>query len=238
MKTVCIDPGHGGVDPGAIGFVTEKTVVLEIARAAERRLLSYQGVAVRMTRTTDIRLGPTTTEDLAARARFANQAKADVFLSIHCNSNEGPPGTGFETFRHPNKPEAAALQAAIHKRIPALNVRDRGAKTGNLQVLRQTIMSAVLVECLFVNHPLDAELLKDSRFRRLMGEALADGVADYLEVKLVDKEQDYKANEAFRAAVELARAKGLSAPGPGHDYTQPLTEERFWTFMSRLLRWQ
>lgn len=230
MPIVCIDPGHGGADPGAVGYVTEKHVVLEIARAAERRLLSCPGVDVVLTRTDDRYL------DLSTRAGIANHIGADVLVSIHANAGGG---TGFESFRQPGTgANAQRLQQCIHAHIPGLNVKDRGAKEMNLQVLREARMPAVLCECLFVDHPTDAELLKDSRFLRLMGTALADGVADYLGVRMLDKEQDYKANEAFRATVELARAKGLSAPGPGHDYTKPLSEERFWAIIARLLRWQ
>lgn len=47
----------------------------------------------------------------------------------------------------------------------------------------------------------------------------------------------YKVSPHFAEAVELARSKGLSTPPDGWDYTQPLTEERFWTFMQRILRW-
>lgn len=234
MKKIVLDPGHGGSDPGAVGYVVEKDIALDVAMAVKERLLQYRGVAVRMTRTTDIRLGPTTTEDLAARARIANRAGADVFLSIHCNA-ASPPGTGFESFRYPGSAAGEKLQAAIHRRIPGLGIRDRGAKAGNLQVLRQTNMPAVLAECLFVNRVEDARLLKDSGFLKRMGTALADGVADYLGVEPMGR--NYKAGKDFVTVVEKARAKGLSTPGPGHDYTAPLTEERFWALVARILRW-
>ena len=98
-------------------------------------------------------------------------------------------------------------------------------------------MPGVLLECLFVDHPEDARLLKDPEFLKKMGAAIADGVAAYLEVMPVAEDKGYKVTPDFAKAVEQAREKGLSNPGKDHDYTQPLSEERFWALMARMWRW-
>ena len=92
-KTIVIDPGHGGKDPGAPGTATlhEKGIVLSIS-AKLREVLTAKGYTVLMTRETD-RFIP-----LKKRTEFATQHKADLFLSIHANGSESPSANGIETY--------------------------------------------------------------------------------------------------------------------------------------------
>lgn len=92
-KTIVIDPGHGGKDPGALGRGTlkEKYVVLSISEKL-REILTRKGYTVLMTRDTN-RFIP-----LKERTAFAIQRKADLFLSIHANGSESPKATGIETY--------------------------------------------------------------------------------------------------------------------------------------------
>ena len=94
LKTVCIDPGHGGKDPGCIsrdGKTTEKSIVLSIAKSLEAKIKSaYPGVKVVMTRSDD-RFIP-----LSERAEIAGRNHADLFISIHVNAVEkGTSASGF-----------------------------------------------------------------------------------------------------------------------------------------------
>lgn len=81
-KTIVIDPGHGGRDPGAIGAggLQEKDVTLQIALLLRERLKKYPGYRILMTRDKDVRIST------RERVDFANAKKADLFISIHCNS--------------------------------------------------------------------------------------------------------------------------------------------------------
>ena len=92
-KTIVIDPGHGGKDPGALGRGTlqEKTVVLSISEKL-RNILTQRGYTVLMTRDTN-RYIP-----LKQRTAFATQHKADLFLSIHANASENRKANGIETY--------------------------------------------------------------------------------------------------------------------------------------------
>ena len=92
-KTIVIDPGHGGKDPGALGTSTrrEKGIVLSISEKL-RELLTAKGYTVLMTRETD-RFIP-----LKQRTEFAIQHKADLFLSIHANGSEISRANGIETY--------------------------------------------------------------------------------------------------------------------------------------------
>ena len=92
-KTIVIDPGHGGKDPGALGRGTlqEKAIVLGISKKL-REVLTRRGYTVLMTRDTN-RYIP-----LKQRTAFATQHKADLFLSIHANASENRKATGIETY--------------------------------------------------------------------------------------------------------------------------------------------
>lgn len=94
LKIVCIDPGHGGKDPGCIsrdGKTTEKSIVLSIAKSLETKIkTAYPGVKVVMTRSDDRFIA------LSERAEIANRNHADLFISIHINAVEkGTSASGF-----------------------------------------------------------------------------------------------------------------------------------------------
>jgi N-acetylmuramoyl-L-alanine amidase len=96
VKTIIIDPGHGGSDQGADGlFSTEAQITLALSKKLGDRIATeLQGIKVLFTRTTDIipGNGRNKTEGLRYRANFANESKADLFISIHCNSAGRAPG--------------------------------------------------------------------------------------------------------------------------------------------------
>ena len=96
VKTIIIDPGHGGADQGAAGlFSTEAQLTLVLAKKLGHVVnKELPGINVLFTRTTDIFPGnvPTKKEGDRYRATFANSSKADLFISIHCNSAGRSPG--------------------------------------------------------------------------------------------------------------------------------------------------
>lgn len=110
LKTIVIDPGHGGKDPGAIGKklkTMEKTVVLKVSLLlGEMIKKDFPEIKVIYTRDTDEFIG------LASRAKIANKAGADFFLSIHANSVEAPSASGFESWVLGLHRTKAALEVA------------------------------------------------------------------------------------------------------------------------------
>lgn len=173
VMKIFIDPGHGGRDHGATGHgMREKDLVLQISLYLRDILLNdYDGVDVRMSRDSDVYVG------LSERARMANNWGADYFLSIHVN---GGGGTGFESYVHSSMPQRTVeLQAIIHDIIVSeLNVRDRGKKSANFAVLRETTMSALLTENLFIDNANDAEKLSNDDFLRQIAQAHARGLEE------------------------------------------------------------
>ena len=110
LKTIVIDPGHGGKDPGAIGKklkTMEKTVVLNVSLLLGDMIKkNFPEINVIYTRDTDEFIG------LASRAKIANKAGADFFLSIHANAVDGPSASGFESWVLGLHRTKAALEVA------------------------------------------------------------------------------------------------------------------------------
>ncbi|MCS7195203.1 MAG: N-acetylmuramoyl-L-alanine amidase [Meiothermus sp.] len=111
-KVVVLDPGHGGVDPGAVGFVVEKEVTLDLALRV-KRILEREGVEVVLTRNRDTHLSPDKATDLGLRAEMAN-SKRNLFVSIHVNS-ASTPAQGIEVYYFGNTLDPALLAQVIRE---------------------------------------------------------------------------------------------------------------------------
>lgn len=110
---IVLDPGHGGKDPGAVsqdGLIKEKDLTLDIAMKLKAKIESaLPNSAVALTRNKDMFL---TLED---RAFVANSMKADLFLSIHCNSDAEPDAEGIETYFLSKSDSKKAMLAAVRE---------------------------------------------------------------------------------------------------------------------------
>jgi N-acetylmuramoyl-L-alanine amidase len=172
---ICIDAGHGGRDSGAVGNdpfqLMEKEFNLEQAILVEAELENL-GHWVVMTRRTDRTAG------LASRSNFANRLGAELFISIHANAAGTSRVKGIEVFHHPGSAQgakwAARVQAGLIDAFP--NHRDRGVKEANFQVLRETAMPAVLVECEFLTNPTQLKFLANDKTRRKIAKAIAGAI--------------------------------------------------------------
>ncbi|WP_010271317.1 N-acetylmuramoyl-L-alanine amidase family protein [Paenibacillus senegalensis] len=172
MIKVFIDPGHGGNDPGAVGNgLQEKDLTLQIAlRTRDILYAEYDNVNILMSRTAD------QTVSLQERTNAANAWGADYFLSIHINAGGG---TGFETFVYPGSGAPTTIDRIhVHDQIMnRVDFTDRGKKTANFHVLRESNMSAVLTECGFIDRVADADKLKSPAFIDALARGHAVGVA-------------------------------------------------------------
>ncbi|MDR2055778.1 MAG: N-acetylmuramoyl-L-alanine amidase [Desulfovibrio sp.] len=134
VGTVFIDPGHGGRDPGACSHnVLERRITLDVAQTLGR-LLEASGLEVVYSRTTDKAIS------LGERTRRANEARADLFVSVHVNANEDPSVNGFETYY---LDFAANAEAA---RVAALENAAGGQRLGDMQRLMADVMLNARVE--------------------------------------------------------------------------------------------
>lgn len=206
-RTVVIDAGHGGSDPGTENralHMQEKTYTLDVARRLKSEL-EDQGFRVILSRIADVRLGRTQKADLKNRAALANRASADIFISIHFNSLPDSARTsGIETYAltpagqrstaaatrsrsdrtaHPGNRQDhwnAVLSAAVHRRLLAgLGAVDRGLKRARFSVLRDVRCPAILVEAGFLSNPAEARRVRTPSYREAIAGAIAAGIGDY-----------------------------------------------------------
>ena len=130
VKRIVIDPGHGGIDPGAIGYlkgVREKNVTLEISRRLARKIRQRLGCEAILTRDSDTFLS------LEERTALANTKNADLFVSIHTNANKTRASCGVETyFLNLATDKDAILVAARENATSAKNISDLEAILSDL----------------------------------------------------------------------------------------------------------
>lgn len=127
FKTIVIDAGHGGKDPGAVGYrgTKEKDIALDVAKRLEKKLIKNMDVKVVMTRDEDVFLR------LSDRTKIANENNGSLFISIHTNAAEDRRASGFETFLiGRSKNEYAARVAARENAVLELEGIPGQALTG------------------------------------------------------------------------------------------------------------
>jgi len=171
---VVIDAGHGGSDPGAIGVnrLRESDVNLKMALKL-RTLLHAAGVEVFMTRTADVR------PSLDERIALAHDSQADLFVSIHNNAHPLAAVSGTQTFIGVT-PSSLRLGQAVHRRLVALGLDDRGVRPANFRVLQNTMVPAILTETAFLSNHRDAALLADENFIDRAVIAHFEGIREFL----------------------------------------------------------
>ncbi|MGH7544081.1 MAG: N-acetylmuramoyl-L-alanine amidase family protein [Gemmatimonadota bacterium] len=172
---VCVDAGHGGADPGAVGLqpfrLEEKDVTLAVAFLLEGEL-AVRGHEIVMPRRQDRTLAS------LPRAEFANRFEAELFVSLHCNAAASPRVEGMEVFQFPGSGPGREAAASILNHLLAAfpSHENRGVKEADFTVLRETAMPAVLVEMEFLTNSMQLRFLADARNQRGLARAIAEGV--------------------------------------------------------------
>ena len=173
-QKIVIDPGHGGTDPGGTGNgMQEKNIVLDVSLRFGELLQADSADAagggswtVLYTRNNDQFVS------LAGRASYANSQGADRFMSIHSNAFGDPSANGIETFSYTNGSQGAALRNLVQaEMLEVWPLTNRGNKTANFAVLRETGMPAELHELAFITNATDASYLGDPARRQQAAEA-------------------------------------------------------------------
>jgi N-acetylmuramoyl-L-alanine amidase len=172
-KTICVDAGHGGHSSGAKGLDNlEKDLCLQMCLSLQREL-EQRGARVIMTRDTDAFVS------LEGRCLIANNANADLFISIHLNSTPTRnSASGTETYWH--TPQSQRLARALHRRVVvSFKGEDRGIRNRGFYVIRNTDMPSVLLEIGFINNKSDEAILAQGVFQNRLAESLTLGVLDF-----------------------------------------------------------
>ena len=199
LRSICLDPGHGGKDPGnQVGGSQEKKLTLLLSQELQSQL-KHAGWKVSLTRTRDNFV------ELPDRPEIARRRKADLFLSIHFNSiassassvkgaevycltpagapstNAGGEGAGAgwfagNRFNDENMFLAYQLQKNLTRKV---QVDDRGVHRARFWVLRDAVMPAVLIEGGFLSNPSECRKILSPVYRRQLAGAIVDGLGAY-----------------------------------------------------------
>lgn len=197
VRTICLDPGHGGKDPGNLdGREQEKKYTLLLGQELSAQL-KKAGFKVVMTRTGD------TYPELPARPDRANRVRADLFISLHFNSSTARDvrgaavycmtprgaastmarGEGMLAYSFPGNAsddKNMLLAFQIQKGLTReLHADDRGVQHARWAVLRDAHMPAVLIEGGFMSNQSESRKLYDATYRRQMAQAIVDGIVAY-----------------------------------------------------------
>lgn len=179
---ILLDPGHGGRDPGAVfGDIYEKDINLEVAKQVGE-LLQKNGHRVSLTRTKDTNLvnwkdnGSYQRASLWKRADIAKKRNAQIFVSIHCNSDRNSSYSGPQTFYHQQSAKGKLLAEAIQEELIKVNKTKRQAIPGDYYLINNTPCTTVIVELGYLSNAGDRSLLCSSRYKMEFAKAIAKGV--------------------------------------------------------------
>ena len=188
-RTVVLDSGHGGFDPGkeSSDGILEKHINLAIAEQL-KELLEKEGIRVVMTRTDDNGLYTESDSnkkiaDMKKRCAIIDAAKADIVVSIHQNSYEDSRVKGPQVFYYRDSPQgeklAKILQEKLNENLQVERPREAKGNT-TYYLLRRSPGVLNIVECGFLTNPEEAAMLSHEEYQQKVAEAVADGVVQYM----------------------------------------------------------
>ena len=178
-NSVFLSAGHGGNDPGAVGYgLKEKDINLQTLLGCKAELERHN-VKVFSSRTTDENDG------VYEEVREAIASGVDLAVSFHTNAGGG---NGFEAYCNTANPDGVRFSKLAEKYIKALGQNSRGVKDGtHLYFIRETPMTAVLLECFFIDNAADKNIGDTRAEQRALGVAYAKAILEYMGI-------DYKGN--------------------------------------------
>ena len=177
---VVIDPGHGGRDPGGIGWfgVQEKEITLAIAKLIELEALSEPRLRIILTRRRDVYI------PLRERTALADRLGAALYLSIHANIHDDWRVKGIETLLPKSWKGKSSRSLALARHLQAnlveeLGSRNRGVKYQRLY-LRWSRVPAALVEVGFLSNPEEVRKLQSLPYQIRIARAILAGIKEFL----------------------------------------------------------
>lgn len=184
-KVIYIDPGHGGLDPGAMyNGIKEKDINLEISKKLENKLTSM-GAIVYLTRYDDYDLSANNTinrkrSDLSRRGNAINKSDCDIFLSIHLNAEDSSTWRGAQVFyddtNEKNEQIAKIFQEQFKKDLKSTR---NYKKVDELYLQRRIERPGVLLEVGFLSNSNDRYLLKQDSYQNRIVTSITSGLLKY-----------------------------------------------------------
>jgi N-acetylmuramoyl-L-alanine amidase len=191
-RTVIIDPGHGGVDGGAVGYngIIEKNINLNISLKL-RDIFEASGFRVVMTREDDssihdedsVTIRQKKVSDIHNRSKLLEKYPDAIFLSIHQNKFSQSQYSGTQVFYSKNNDDSKMLaefiRSSVKDMIQPNNEREIKPAGKNLYILYHAKSPAVMVECGFLSNPQESVMLQDDEYQKKLAFAVYCGVLEY-----------------------------------------------------------
>ena len=193
-KTIIVDAGHGGIDPGSMTddqSVKEKDVNLKITKKV-KELLEASGAMVILTRNDDTSLyteqvGKTIrqkyNENLKNRKKIIQESSADMFISIHLNKFQESKYYGAQTFypagKEDDKQLATYIQGELKRVVDKTNNR-KIKSTNDIYLIKDNEIPSTLIECGFLSNDKEAKLLNDEEYQDQIAWAIYVGIQKYI----------------------------------------------------------
>lgn len=190
-KTILIDPGHGGIDGGAVSKngIMEKDINLKISLKL-RDKLTKEGYNVIMTREEDKglyenegRIRKKKIEDLNNRCRIKSESKCDMFVSIHLNAFPESQYYGAQVWYSRNRDSqklAKIIQGNLRNDLDSRNNRQEKSALDSYKVLRNNDdMPSVLIECGFLSNISEEQKLRDDEYQNKIADSITKSIKAY-----------------------------------------------------------
>ena len=184
-KVIYIDPGHGGVDPGAnYKDILEKDINLEISKLLST-LLIEKGAIVYLTREDDYDLSPPHAylrkrSDLSGRVKLINESLCDAYLSIHLNATLSTTWKGAQVFYDDVNDENAILGDEIQKSFKKnLGSNRKLKRISDLYMYKDVDRPGVLLEVGFLSNPNERYILRKPYYQKKISNAVIEGLISY-----------------------------------------------------------
>lgn len=180
-KTIYIDPGHGGRDPGAFyKDIKESDINLQISKYLKEEL-ENNGAQVYLTRIGDYDLSENNARnhkknDLTARARLINESNCDMYISIHLNSDPSPTWNGIQIFYTDNNENNKKIAKTIKEQ---LKLKRKTKELKNMYLFEKISQPGILIEAGFISNPNDRYKLKQSEYQQELSKNITEGIIKY-----------------------------------------------------------
>ena len=193
-QIIVIDPGHGGVDGGAVGAdeTLEKDIALQVSKHL-RDYLQQGGALVYLTREKDKdladkeikSLSKRKSQDIRRRVALIDDKKADFFVSVHLNAIPSTKWHGAQSFYNPTSPESENLAKFIQSEIKRNleNTTRNALAKNNMYLLKETQPPGALVEVGFLSNVHERDLLKTEAYQKKVAASIYEGILRYVTEK-------------------------------------------------------
>ncbi|MEJ6951539.1 N-acetylmuramoyl-L-alanine amidase [Natronospora cellulosivora (SeqCode)] len=195
---VVVDAGHGSIDTGtSYGEVLEKEINLEIAKFLEEELKKVNIIPI-MTRTEDKLYMDSRRQDIKRRPQIANEANADLFISIHANNYPSSQPKGSQIFYKKNSEDSKILAEYIKEELVEIReANNRSNQVGDFLVLNMLKCPGVLIEVGFLSNGEDRKKLKDPIYQESLARAIRKGIVTYFQEGFAETPKDISTIKSF-----------------------------------------